>query len=100
MKNTHFNLGNEDHTDFSVNLDKIFNYQVSVTEPGLQRKGTIDTRSMIGSRFQKNYKDISIGFNQSAGDFTKAKNFAEAKQNHETYRILLKIYQNLKSKIN
>jgi len=55
---------------------------------------------MIGSKFQKNYKDISIGFNQSTGQLKRAKTLAESKKNHEAYKILLDIYKDLKSKLN
>ena len=82
-----------------MDLDKLFKYNINEVNQGLQRQGTIDTRSKIGSRFQKNYKHISIGFNKSTGDFEKAKKYADSKNNHEAYRILLKIYENLKEKL-
>ena len=83
-----------------MDINRIFEYDVKETESGLKTQQSIDTRSMIGSKFKKNYMNISIGFNQSSNDFKKAKNYAEAKCNHEAYKILLTIYQNLKAKIN
>ena len=93
-------LPNEPQDEFAVNLDKIYDYEVNVEANPLQRQNTVQGRSMIGSKFQKNYKDISIGFNRSTGNFKKAKKYAEAKQNHEAYRILLDIYKDLKNKLN
>lgn len=94
-----FRIENESEIEFNVELDKLYLYDINEVSQGLQRQGTIDTRSKIGSKFNKNYKDISIGFNKSRGDFEKAKKYCETKSNHETYRILMKIYENLKQKI-
>jgi uncharacterized protein YpuA (DUF1002 family) len=94
-----FQEGKESAVEFDVDLDKLFMYDVKDVSQGIQRQGTIDTRSKIGSRFQKNYKDISIGFNKSRGDLEKAKKYADSKNNQEAYRILLKIYENLKEKL-
>ena len=91
---------NEPRDEFNVNLDKIYDYQVNEEANPLQRQNTVQGRSMIGSKFQKNYKDISIGFNQSTGKLKRAKTLAESKKNHETYKILLDIYKDLKSKLN
>jgi hypothetical protein len=92
--------GNEDNSEFSVNLDKIYDYDVKFqSNPGLQRQNTVQGRSMIGSKFQRNYKDISIGFNKSTNQLKKARQFAEGKMNHEAYKILLDIYKDLKSKL-
>lgn len=89
----------ENEIEFNLDLDKLYLYDINEVSQGIQRQGTIDTRSKIGSRFQKNYKDISIGFNKSRGELEKAKKYADSKNNHETYKILLKIYTNLKEKI-
>ena len=83
-----------------MDLNRIYEYEVKEGEPGFKTQQSIDTRSMIGSKFKKNYMNISIGFNQSSSNFKKAKSYAEAKSNHEAYKILLTIYQNLKAKIN
>ena len=92
--------GSEDQNEFSVNLDKIYNYEVNFQSNGIQRQNTVQGRSMIGSKFQRNYKDISIGFNKSTSQLKKARQFAESKMNHEAYKILLNIYKDLKSKLN
>jgi hypothetical protein len=93
-------LQNEPKDEFAVNLDKIYDYEINVEASPLQRQNTVQGRSMIGSKFQKNYKEISIGFNRSTGQFKKARKFAEAKQNHEAYKMLLEIYKDLKAKLN
>ena len=92
--------GSEDQNEFSVNLDKIYNYEVNLQSNPLQRQNTVQGRSMIGSKFQRNYKDVSIGFNRSTNQLKKARQFAEGKMNHEAYKILLDIYKDLKSKLN
>lgn len=95
-----FNLTNESNREeFSVNLDKIYDYKVNFESSPLQRQNTVQGRSMIGSKFNKNYKDISIGFNKSTSRFNRAKEFADRKMNHESYKILLDIYKDLKSKL-
>lgn len=93
-------LGSERQDEFSVNLDKIYDYKVNYESNPLQRQSTlVHGRSKIGSKFNQNYKDISIGFNKSTGRLGRAKEFAERKMNHEAYKILLDIYKELKSKL-
>lgn len=83
-----------------MNLDKIYDYKVNFESSPLQRQNTeVHGRSKIGSKFNNNYKDISIGFNKSTSQLTRAKEFAEKKMNHEAYKILLDIYKDLKSKL-
>lgn len=95
-----FRLGPEQaRGEFSVNLDKIYDYKVNFASSPLQRQNTVQGRSMIGSKFNKNYKDVSIGFNHSTARFSRAKEFAERKMNHEAYKLLLGIYADLKSKL-
>lgn len=94
---TAFTLVNETPTSGDINLDQIYKYNISES---LQRQNTVVNRSMIQSRFQRAYKEVSIGFNQSRKNLKKASEQAENKNNHEAYRILIQIYQELKGKIN
>lgn len=94
---TAFQMIQETPTSGNINLDQIYKYNISQS---FQRQQTIVGRSMIQSRFQRAYKEVSIGFNQSTRNLKKAKEAAEGRNNHETYRILIQIYQDLKGKIN